>query len=211
MTQLGLDYLRHQEQRRSNLANEMETNRANVAKETENLRHNTATEQQAINELAETNRHNVRTETLEDIKNQATKEHYERQDAATKEHYERQDANQLEVANIKAAADIRREEMSNTSRERINENDNQTKRMTELTKLLPKAAQTAVAYAYAQEDPVFLKHLTDFQNTTGKAKEKAKKAVLKAASDAVAAKVKKDNFIQNLFPAAHNTVPIGKH
>lgn len=84
MTQLGLDYLKHQEQRRSNLATEVETNRANVAKEAENLRHNTATEQQAREELGETNRHNVRTENLEDIKNQATQEHYERQDAETK-------------------------------------------------------------------------------------------------------------------------------
>lgn len=92
MTQMGLDYLRHQEQRRSNLANEVETNRSNLAREGETYRHNVATETQAANELVEQNRHNVRTETLEDIKNQAQKEHYERQDAAQKEHYERQDA-----------------------------------------------------------------------------------------------------------------------
>lgn len=83
MTQMGLDYLRHQEQRRTNLATEAETNRANVAREGETYRHNTATEAQAINELAEQNRHNVRTENLEDIKNQAQKAHYERQDAET--------------------------------------------------------------------------------------------------------------------------------
>nr|QIR30719.1 hypothetical protein [Chicken picobirnavirus] len=83
MTQLGLDYLKHQEQRRSNLATEAETNRANLAKEGENLRHNTATEQQAEAELAELQRHNTRTEDLTAIKDAATKAHYERMDAET--------------------------------------------------------------------------------------------------------------------------------
>lgn len=83
MTQLGLDYLKHQEQRRSNLATEAETNRANLAKEGENLRHNTATEEQARNELAENKRHNERTEDLTAIRDAATKAHYERSDAET--------------------------------------------------------------------------------------------------------------------------------
>lgn len=91
MTTLGLDYLKHQEQRRSNLANEEEANRSNLAKEAENLRHNTATEQQAKDELAETNRHNVRVEDLTAIKDAATKAHYERSDQIQKEHYERAD------------------------------------------------------------------------------------------------------------------------
>lgn len=166
MTQLGLDYLRHQEQRRSNLANETEMNRANVAKESENLRHNTATEQQAINELAETNRHNVATETLEGIKNEATKQHYERQDAITKDHYERQDDNQLEVANIKATADRDIAKLQSDTKIDTNLNDNQTKRMVELTKLLPKPAQLAVAKAYAKEDPVFAKNFEKAKGST---------------------------------------------
>lgn len=170
MTQLGLDYLRHQEQRRSNLANETELNRANLAKEAENLRHNTATENQARDELAETNRHNVRTETLEDIRNQAVDKHYQRQDA-----------NQLTVAQIKADTDIEREKMSNATKEKINENDNQTKRMTELTKLMPKWAQAAVASAYAKEDPVFQKNVEEFQKAKGTAKEKVKKTLIERA------------------------------
>lgn len=170
MTQLGLDYLRHQEQRRSNLANETETNRANLAKEAENLRHNTATENQARDELAEMNRHNVRTETLEDIKNQATDRHYQRQDA-----------NQLTVAQIKADADIEREKLSNAAKLETNRNDNQTKRMTELTKLLPKWAQAAVAKAYAEEDPVFLKKKEEFDKAVGPAKSKAKDALIETA------------------------------
>lgn len=174
MTQMGLDYLRHQEQRRSNLANETETNRANIAKETENLRHNTATEQQARDELAETNRHNVRTETLEDIKN-----------AAIDQHYQRQDANQLKVAQIKADTDIEREKLSNATKEKVNANDNQTKRMTELTKLLPGWAQQVVAKAYAKEDPVFQKSMEEFQKAKGSAKGKAKEALITAALNLV--------------------------
>lgn len=186
MTQMGLDYLRHQEQRRSNLANETETNRANLAKEAENLRHNTATEQQARDELAETNRHNVRTETLEDIKNQATAQHYERQDKAMDEHYQRQDANQLTVAQIKADTDIEREKLANATKEKVNANDNQTKRMTELTKLMPKWAQAAVAGAYAKEDPVFQKNVEEFQQAKGAAKQKAKDKLIQSAIDLVA-------------------------
>lgn len=170
MTQLGLDYLRHQEQRRSNLANETETNRANVAKEAENLRHNTATEQQARDELVETNRHNVRTETLEDIRNQATDRHYQRQDA-----------NQLAVAQIKAETELEREKLSNATKEKVNANDNQTRRMTELTKLMPKWAQMAVAKAYAKEDPVFQKNVEEFQKASGPAKQKAKDVLIDSA------------------------------
>lgn len=167
MTQLGLDYLRHQEQRRSNLANEAETNRANLAKEAENLRHNTETEQQARDELAESNRHSVKMETLEDIKNQATKEHYERQDA-----------NQLTVAQIKADSDIAKANIQSETSKANNAQDNQTKRMTELTKLMPKWAQAAVASAYAKEDPVYAKNIEKWDEWKDDAKDKLINAAL---------------------------------
>lgn len=168
MTQLGLDYLRNRETERSNRANERETNRANLAKEAENLRHNTATEQQAINELAETNRHNVKTESLEDIKNQATKEHYERQDANT-----------IKAANISAEATKDKAMIEAQTKLNTNLNDNQTKRMTELTKLLPKSAQWAVAKAYAKEDPVYAKN---FEKASGVAKDALVKIALGVAA-----------------------------
>lgn len=56
MTQMGLNYLVYQENRRNNLATEAETNRSNLARETETNRSNLAQE-------AETNRSNLARET----------------------------------------------------------------------------------------------------------------------------------------------------
>nr|AVD54039.1 ORF1 [Macaque picobirnavirus 9] len=116
MTTLGLDYLKHQEQSRSNLANERETNRANLAKEGENLRHNTATEEQAKAELAERVRSNQATESLTAIRDAATKAHYERSDAESQRaNMAREDENQR--ANIAKETENKR---SNEMNELIN-------------------------------------------------------------------------------------------
>lgn len=116
MTTLGLDYLKHQEQSRSNLANERETHRANLAREGENLRHNTVTEQQAKDELAEKIRSNKRVEDLTEIRDKATKSHYERSDQANKEHYERMD-DETQRNNV---AKLSEEKRSNEMNELIN-------------------------------------------------------------------------------------------
>lgn len=63
MTIMGLDYLKHKETQRSNLANERETHRSNLANETERNRSNLANEAEThrsnLAREAETNRSNV--------------------------------------------------------------------------------------------------------------------------------------------------------
>lgn len=116
MTTLGLDYLKHQEQSRSNLANERETHRANLAKEGENLRHNTATENQAKTELDERIRSNKATESLTAIRDAATKAHYERSDAEN-ERANKAREDETQRANIAKESETKR---SNEMNELIN-------------------------------------------------------------------------------------------
>lgn len=62
MTHNQIDYWKHQETSRHNLADEKETNRHNVVTETETGRHNRATEGIDLGKLQETTRHNLATE-----------------------------------------------------------------------------------------------------------------------------------------------------
>lgn len=64
MTTNSINYNKHLEDKRSNVAREHETNRANLAQEAETKRHNLATEDITERNLQELVRHNVSTEGL---------------------------------------------------------------------------------------------------------------------------------------------------
>lgn len=160
MTTLGLDYLKHQEQRRSNLANERETNRANLAKEGENLRHNTATEEQARLELDERIRSNTATENLTAIRDAATKAHYERSDAETKR------------ANLAKEDETQR---ANIARE------SETKRSNEMNELINNLKNTEGSSYYQTKllgDQVYNKLLSSTKNPEAKKYLEEQKAKL---------------------------------
>lgn len=197
MTTMGLDYLKYQETKRSNLAQETETNRSNVvregeinrsnlAKEGENNRHNVVTE-------VETNRHNIAGEVETNRSNLAREAENNRSNVAREnENYRSNVARETENyrSNVARETENHRSNVQNEAinRERIAESgreadqSNVTNRAAAMIKYLPGMAQKAVATAYLKGDPTVKASIDKAAASTKSVKEAVQGAFEKASN-----------------------------